>query len=259
MAITSEAGYIAARAASRYLRFQKASIANAVAGTIHSMWRSAGPFPLQPAIPGAAVTCDNTTVGALDLPAVSGSNTRYIDAYNIWGSSTGQCRFVDRLIHSGNLNGTLTTAQTVNTPALPARAVAAAVDWCLECYTDLGATTTTATVAVTYTDTTTQNLSVTIPATWRAGRQLPITAATGKVIASVQSVTLLASTLAAGAFGLTAQQDIGFNTMITSTNGSDKESSMILPIPAAACLSMVIDTATTITGDFRGGYRIIEG
>jgi hypothetical protein len=259
MAITSEAGYIAAKASGRYVRFQKLSIANAVAGTIHSLWRSAGPYPAQPVIPGAAAVCDNTTPGALDLPAVTGGNTRYIDAYSMINTIAGQVRFVDRLIHGGALNGTLTTLQTVNTPALPARATAAAVDWSLECYTDLGATATTATVAVTYTDTTTANLSVAIPATWRAGRQLPIAPTTGKIIASVQNVTLLASTTAAGAFGVTAQQDIGVNAILISPNIPDKDASMVLPIPAAACLAQVMDTSTTSTGDLRGGYRVIEG
>ncbi len=259
MAITTEAGYIASRAGGRYLGIQKASIANAVANSIHSLWRSTGPRPAQPAIPGAAAVCDNTTPGALELPAVTGGNTRYIEAYNLIGSTPGQVRFVDRLIHNGNLNGTLLTAQAVNTPALPARAVAASVDWCIECYTDLGATGVNATVALTYTDTTTANIVVAIPATWRAGRQLPIPPATGKIIASVQNVTLSATTGAAGAFGITAQQDLGFNATLITANIPDKDAAMVLPIPAASCMSLLVDCSTTNTGDIRGGYRVIEG
>ena len=259
MAITTEAGYITAKAGGRYLSFQKASIANAVAGTIHSLWRSTGPRPAQPAIPGAAAVCDNTTPGALELPAVTGGNTRYIDAYNITGTTPGQARFADRLIHNGNLNGTLATAQAVNTPALPARATAAAVDWSLECYTDLGATGVTATVAVTYTDTTTANLTVAVPSTWRAGRQLPISPAIGRIIASVQQVTLSATTGAAGAFGITAQQDLGIVGTLITANIPDKDASMVLPILATACISMLVDCSTTNTGDIRGGYRVIEG
>jgi hypothetical protein len=259
MAITTEAGYIAAKASGSFRRFFKLSIANALGATIMSMWRSTGPFPAQPVIPGAAVVCDRTTPGALDLPAVTGANTRYIDAFNVQLGAAGQVRFVDRVIHSGNLNATVITAQAVNTPALPARAAALNCDWFLECYTDSGVTAVSATVAVTYTDATTANLVVAVPATWRAGRLLQIFPTTGKVIASVQNVTLSATTGTAGAFGLTAQQDIGVNAMVPSANFGDKADSMVLPIPADACLTMVVDCTTTVTGNIVGGLRIIEG
>lgn len=259
MAITTEAGYIAAKAGGSYKRFQKTSIANAVAGGIQSMWRSTGPFPAQPAIPGAAALCDRTTPGALELPAVNGANTRYIDAFSLLSTTAGQVRFVDRVIHNGNLNGTVITAQAVNTPALPARAPALACDWFIEVYTDLGATGVNATVALTYTDATTANIVVAVPATARAGRMLPIAPTTGKVIASVQSVTLSATTGAVGAFGITAQQEIGVNATVIAANLGDKDAAMVLPIPADACLALCVDCSTSNTGDLRCGYRIIEG
>lgn len=259
MAISSEAGYIAAKAASSYKRFQKASIANAVAGTMHSLWRSAGPLPVQPAIPGAAALCDRTTAGALDLPLVTGGNTRYIERCNGVNTTGGNIVFVDRVIHGGGLNGTLITAQAVNTPALPARAPAAGCEWFLECYTDLGATTTTATCAVTFTDTTSSTIAVTVPATWRAGRVLPIIPPTGKLIASVQSVTLTATTGAAGSFGVTAQQNTGAVLTPPAANAGDRDVAMILPIAADACLSIMVDCTSTSTGDVRGGLQIMEG
>jgi hypothetical protein len=259
MAISTEAGYIAAKAGGSYKRFFKSSIANALGATIMSMWRSTGPFPAQPAVPGAAALCDRTTPGALELPAVTGANTRYIDAFNLQLGAAGQLRFVDRVIHNGNLNATVITAQAVNTPALPARAPALGCDWFLECYIDTGATAVNATVALTYTDTTTANIVVAVPATWRAGRMLQIVPTTGKVIASVQSVLLSATTGAAGAFGVTAQQDIGVSAIVVSANLGDKDAAMVLPIPADACLAQVVDCTTTVTGNAVGGYRIIEG
>lgn len=259
MAITTEAGYITAKAGGSYRRFYKNSIANATAGTIHNMWRSTGPYPVQPAIPGAVALCDRTTPGALELPAVAGANTRYIDAFNLQLSQAGQVRFVDRVIHSGNLNGTLTTAQTVNTPALPARAPAFGCDWFLECYSDTGATSVNANIAVTYTDATSNTIVVSIPANWRAGRMLQIPPTLPKIIASVQTVTLSLSTGTVGAFGVTCQQDIGVTALVIGANLGDKDASMVLPIPADACLCLVVDCTTTATGNIIGGYRIIEG
>lgn len=259
MPISSEAGYITAKAAGVYRRFQKASIANAVAGTIHSLWRSTGPLPVQPAIPGAAAVCDRTTAGALDLPAVAGGNARYIETINGVNTTGANILLVDRLIQSGGLNGTLITAQSVNTPALPARGPAAGCEWFLECYTDLGGTTTTATCAVTFTDTTTANIAVTVPATWRAGRLLPIVPPTGKVIASLQNMTLTASTLAAGNFGVTAHQHTGAVLTPPTANIADKEVAMLLQVATDACLAQIVDCTTTSTGDVRGGLRLIEG
>lgn len=259
MPITTEAGYIAAKAASIYRRFQKANVINGVAGTIHSLWRSTGPLPVQPAIPAAAVVCDRATPGALDLPLVTGGNTRYIESINGVNTTGANIQVVDRLIHSGGLNGTLITAQAVNTPALPARGPAVGCEWFIESYADLGATATTATCAVTFTDATTANIAVAIPATLRAARQLPIIPPTGKVIASLQTITLAASTVAAGNFGVTAQQNTGAVLTPPAANVGDKEVTMLLQIPADACLSLIVDCTTTSSGDVRGGIRFMEG
>ncbi|MGL6149349.1 MAG: hypothetical protein ACRC1V_12930, partial [Plesiomonas sp.] len=157
--ITNQSEYIAAKAAGKTKPIHKASIANQLAGGIASMWRSTGPNPAQPPIPGAVVrVCDRTTVGALDLPIAAAQ--RYIDEIALNCTTASTHHLVDRVIDIGGLNGTFNNAQPVSTPALPARAPAAECEWYLEWYADTGATAVTATVVVTNTDLTTSNIVI---------------------------------------------------------------------------------------------------
>jgi hypothetical protein len=261
MAITTQEGYIIAKANARAIPIQKTSLANQAAGNFVSMFRAAG-VPAQPAIPGAAAVCTSATPGALLLPAVSGSNLRYLEAVNLTGTVAGIAHIVDRIIHSGGLSGVVftPTVQTINTPALPARAPVFEVEWFLECYTDLGATGVNATFAVTYDDASTGNVVVAIPATLRAGRMLPINpAVSGRAIRSIESVTLSASTTAAGSFGVTCIDRIGAAIVIPIANGGGILTNMIKPIDAAACLMVYLDASTTNSGDVRGSFVVIEG
>lgn len=116
MTITTRDKLIAALGnnASRFV-IDKASIANAVAGTYHSLWRATGQ-PGQGAIPAAAAVCDNTLVGAMGLAY---SRPRSATSYGSWANAACSNSAVtveihDRLMHMGGLNGTLTTAQAVN-------------------------------------------------------------------------------------------------------------------------------------------------
>lgn len=260
MAITTQAGLITARAGAKLSRVLKASIANMAAGIQASLYRGTG-IPTQPAIPTTAVVCDRTTVGALYLPALTTGDTRYIDSFALNAAAAGTIYVLDRIIHSGGLNGTLTTAQNVNTPALPARVNANGVglDWWLEWYADTGATATTANVAVVCDDNSTPTIAVTLAATRRAGMMLLIIPPTGRTIKSVTSVTLLASTLTAGNFGVTATEALGFAAIIPSANIADRAESLFRPIPSDACLMLQVDCSTTSTGQLQGHLTVIEG
>ena len=209
-AITTMDGVVAGLAGGTFCSIQKASMTVAT-GAIYAMWRTTG-FPIQPAIPGTtAAVCDDTIAGAFVLPAVS---PLYFLRASIVSTVPAHWMFYDRIMHVGGLSGTVTTAQTVGVNLTSAvsqsrcLSTGADVEWYLECYTALGATTTTATI--TYTNqagTTGQTTSVTIPATWPASQCLRILPSTG-YIQSVQSVTLAASTLTAGSFGVTARKRI---------------------------------------------------
>lgn len=266
MPITDQNGLIAGRATRQRARFQKASIANVTAGAITALWRSTGPLPAQPAIPGAAVVCDKTTAGALinqvnpTAPAIL-----YVDTLSAAGTVAGSLVLYDRLIHSGGLNGTLATAQTVNTPALPAAARSGAtagtqVEWYLSCYTDLGATGVTATV--TYTNqagTTGRTTTVAVPATWRAGRELQIFPAGGDTgIRSIESVQLSATTGSAGSFGVTCRRHMCRLDLPIANIGNTREA-ILDDVGDNACLELIFESSGTTSGDIRGAVTLVTG
>lgn len=260
MPITTEALLIAARAAARPVLYRKDSIANVGASQIVSLYRATG-FPTQPVVPAAHVVCDATTTGAITLPfVISGGNNVFVDAILMQFAVPGQLQMVDRIIHGGGLNGTLITAQTVSTPALPARAPAARCRWFLECYADLGATATNATLAVTHTDATTANIVVAIPTTWRAARQLEIIAGAGKVIASVQSVTLTATTGVAGSFGVTCELPVGVRCGVLAAGSSIEYESLMRDMQSASpCLVGKILATNTTAGAIDGEIIVMQG
>lgn len=260
MAITTEAGLIASRAGARFTRIQKSSVATATAG-LTGLFVAAGAAPSSGAAPAAAAVCTSATPGAIALPITPvGGNTLYIDAVSYVNSVACQFEVVDRLVHSGGLNATLTTAQAVNTPALPGRASPALCAWYLEVYTAIGATITTAVVAVTHTDATTANINVVTLASAGPGRKMAIIPTAGKVIASVQSVTLATTTGVAGNFGAVCEQPVGVRAGISLANLGAEYESLIRSIPGPdACLSLNVFPSTTTTGNIEAGLVIMQG
>ena len=255
----------------------KASIANAAAGQYHSLWRATGQ-PGQGAIPTAAANCNQSTVGGMKFSQQTDptkSYLAYLEATSSVSASTMEVH--DRLRHMGGLNGTLTTAQTVGldfngvTADNMAERIGDAnysdIQWWLEWYTDTGATVTTATVAVTYNDGTTGNLTgVSLAATRRASFMQPLNglipaAAGGKFIRAVNTVTLSASTGTAGNFGVTATRLRGtlFMPIANAKFSADWANLPINTIPNSACPFIVVLASTTSTGLLRGGGKIAHG
>ena len=255
----------------------KASIANAAAGQYHSLWRATGQ-PGQGAIPTAAANCNQSTVGGMKFSqqtAPAKSYLAYLEAVSSVSASTMEVH--DRLMHMGGLNGTLTTAQTVGIDFNGATADNMAerigdanysdIQWWLEWYTDTGATVTTATVAVTYSDGTTGNLTgVSLAATRRASFMQSLNglipaAAAGKFIRAVNTVTLSASTGAAGNFGVTATRLRGtlFMPIANAKFSADWANLPINTIPNSACPFIAVLASTTSTGTLRGGGKIAHG
>ena len=255
----------------------KASIANTATGQYHSLWRATGQ-PGQGAIPTAAARCNQSTTGGMRFSqqtAPAQSYLAYLEAASSVSAMTVEVH--DRLMHMGGLNGTLTTAQTVGidfngvTADNMAERIGDAdysdIQWWLEWYTDTGATVTTATVAVTYNDGTTGNLTgVSLAATRRASFMQPLNglipaASGGKFIRAVNTVTLSASTGTVGNFGVTATRLRGslFMPIANAKFSADWANLPINTIPNSACPFIAVLASTTSTGLLRGGGKIAHG
>ena len=255
----------------------KASIANTAAGQYHSLWRATGQ-PGQGAIPTAAANCNQSTVGGMQFSqqiAPAKSYLAYLEAASSNSATTMEVH--DRLMHMGGLNGTLTTAQTVgldfngvtadNMVERIGDADYSDIQWWLEWYTDTGATAVTATVAVTYNDGTTGNLTgISLAATRRASFMQSLNgsipaAAAGKFIRAVNTVQLSTTTGAAGNFGVTATRLRGslFMPIANAKFSADWASLPINTIPNSACPFIAVLASTTSTGTLRGGGKIAHG
>lgn len=279
MTITTVDGLVSALGnnSSRFV-IDKASISNAAAGQYHSLWRANGQ-PGQGAIPTTAAVCDNTLTGAMNFAQQTAPATSYgAYANGVCSNSAVTIEIHDRLMHMGGLVGNVATAQTANldlnanlaSANLDARkgdANFSDVQWWLEWYTDTGATVVTATVAVTYNDGSSGNLTaVSLAATRRASFMVPLnglipSASAGKFIRDVDSVTLSASTGTAGNFGVTATRP----RLVLPTATPNKAevfdwAALGLPeIYNSSCLALIVYATTTTTGTVRGGAKIAHG
>ena len=278
MTITSRDQLIDAmgNSSSRFI-LDKASIASQ-AGSYVSMWRATGQ-PGQGAVPTTAAVCTTALTGAMGFAQQTAPATSY-GAYMevVTGNSAMTVEIHDRIAHMGGLNGTLTTAQTVgidlstllstsNVGVRIGDANYSDVQWWLEWYTATGATAATATVAVTYDDGTSGNLTALSlaanrPASFMVSLNALIPAASsGKYIRAVNTVTLSVTTGTAGSFGVTATR-IRMSSMCPVANLKTISNWADLGFPEiknSACLFPVVLTSTTSSGTLRGGGKIIHG
>lgn len=277
MAITTRDELINAMANnSSRIVIDKGTLPNA-AGAFYSYWRVAGQ-PGQGAIPGAAAVCDNTTVGGLNFTQQTAPATSYIGILEAALSSPHTLELHDRLVHMGGLNGTLTTAQTVgidlnsllgtgNIGNRIGDANYSDVQWWLEWYTATGGTAVTATVAVTYNDGTTGNLTgLSLASTRPASFMAPLNnlipaAASGKYIRGVTSVTLSATTGTAGSFGVTATRyRAGVFCPVANARFTSDWAQLGLPeIANSSCLFPVMLTSSSIAATIRATGKIVHG
>ena len=256
----------------------KASLSNAAAGQFHSLWRATGQ-PGQAAVPTTAARCTNALVGALPFTQQVAPAKSYLAILEgLCSNNATTLEIHDRLMHMGGLNGTLTTAQTVNVD-LDANLASdnlterigdsnySDVTWWLEWYTDTGGTAVTATVNVTYNDGTSGNLTgISLAATRRASLMIPLNgfipaADSGKYIRDVNTVTLSATTGTAGSFGVTATRyRAALYKPIANARFTADWASLGLPsIPNSACLMLIQLAGTTSTGTVRATGKIVHG
>lgn len=256
----------------------KASIASQTANSFCSLWRATGQ-PGQGAIPTVVATCNNTTVGTIGFNQQTSPITSYGAYLEIaTGNAAMTMELHDRLASMGGLNGTLTTAQsvnldlstllsTVNINVRKGDANYSDVQWWLEWYTATGATAVTATIAVTYNDGTTGNLSALSLAPSRpASHMIPInslipSAQSGKFIRGIVSVTLSATSGTAGNFGVTATRPrMTLSAPIANHKFIADWAQLGLPeIYNSSAIFPIVLTPTTSTGTVRGGGKIAHG
>lgn len=256
----------------------KASVVNTVVGQFTSLWRATGQ-PGQGTLPTTAVTCNNTTTGAIGFTQQTAPATSYLSILElVAGQNTTTLEIHDRLAHMAGLNGTLTTAQTVNldldalgpTDNVTTRkgdSNYSDVQWWMEWHADTGGTAVTATVNVTFNDGTSANLSaISLAATRRAAFMQPLNsfiqaADSGKYIRDINSVTLSATTAAAGNFGFTATRYRGsVFAPISNARYKDDWAALGLPeIPNSSCLFGILLPGATNTGAVRATGKLAHG
>lgn len=256
----------------------KASIASQTANSYCSLWRATGQ-PGQGAIPTVVATCNNTTVGTIGFNQQISPSTSYGAYLEIATSNVAMTvELHDRLANMGGLNGTLTTAQSVNldlntllaTNNIGTRkgdANYSDVLWWLEWYTATGGTAVTATIAVTYNDGTTGNLSVlSLAGTRPASHMIPLnslipSAQSGKFIRGIVSVTLSATTGTAGNFGVTVTRPrMTLSSPFANFKFIADWAQLGLPeIYNSSAIFPIVLTSTTSTGTVRGGGKIAHG
>ena len=256
----------------------KASIASQIANSYCSLWRATGQ-PGQGAIPTVVATCNNTTVGTIGFNQQMSPSTSYGAYLEIaTGNAAMTMELHDRLANMGGLNGTLTTAQSVNldlntllaTDNIDTRkgdANYSDVQWWLEWYTATGVTAVNATIVVTYNDGTTGNLSVlSLAASRPASHMIPLnslipSAQSGKFIRGIVSVTLSATSGTAGNFGVTVTRPrMTLSSPIANFKFIADWAQLGLPeIYNSSAIFPIVLTSTTSTGTVRGSGKIAHG
>lgn len=257
----------------------KSSLASAAAGQLFSFWRATGQ-PAQGAIPGTTPAVPTkATLGAPGFTNQVSPATSYIGWMALQSSNNTQTIEIhDRIAHMGGLVLNVITPQTItgldlDSGALnpPAERLGAPdysdVQWFLEVYSDGGGTASNATINVKYDNGTTGNLNAqAVGGTIRAGRMIPLTPLIptgdqGKRIRGINSVTLSASTAAAGNFGFTCtRQRTALPLLLANkTESFDWAATNGAAVPNNSCLMYVCLTSTTSTGTLRGQGKIIHG
>lgn len=231
-----------------------------------SLWKAAGQYPPAATTPTSAAVPDDASSG-YSFTNPSSPAKSYLGFVGVVAAVPGQLVLFDRLSHTGGLSGTSTSAQTTNLPTAAINrgdTTGLGVEGFLEWYSDTGSTATTATVSYTDDAGNTGNTSgsIALAATRRASMMLPIPLAAGdKGIRAVASVTLAASTLTAGNFGVTLCRRLA-TIAIPTANIPVQLDAFSLGLPQVnddACLMWGFIPSSTTTGQFNGGMVLGQG
>lgn len=223
--------------------------------------------------PTTAVVPTNSTTGNMGQidPAGTLRVARFIMSSCAVGSNLGgMLMLCDRLSHQGGLSGTTTGAQTTNLPTAALTRYTSGVGvWpCLEIYTAVGTTGTTATISYTNQAGTSGQTSqaVQFGASGFNGisQLIPVNLASGDYgCQAVASVTIALSTGTAGNFGVTLIKPlvmIPYQLFQTNMFDGDALISMLQPvqIQPGACLQWVFTQNSNTNPPYAGYIQLIE-
>lgn len=228
--------------------FMKVAATAKAAGSLHSLWAVAG-YPGAGGTPptGSGEAPDNTEAGAMAL-----SDAGFLDAPAAAGAVAGGLIIYDRLVHTSGLDGTVATAQTVNTTAITRpNANGEGVEIWIEIYTPTG--TTPRTITASYTNelgvSGRTTPAVSLPASPVAGQLFVLPLQAGdRGVRSVQTVTLSGSTGTAGDFGVTLVRRLGLMPLIVAdipVLGAVGDRAQVY---ATSCLALAVLPSSTDTG-----------
>jgi len=279
MTITNENAYYAMiNSPFQRARVSKSALTTVV-GRSYSSWLQGAGFPPVGVAPTIAAVPTGATAGSLkggngdDL--INGSGTRRILKcifdHAPTASPGGMITIVDRLSHQGGLSATTTGAQTTNLPtsALTRYTSGVGVQMGLEIYTVIGTTATTITTSYTNTVPTAGQASPAIAFggtnNREASRILFVPLASGdKGVTAVANVNIVASTLTAGAFGVTLFYPLVHIPLddILSIKGSADAmhgfGTWFPQVQSGACLHFIYHTSGATTGIVQGDVLISE-
>lgn len=251
----------------RDARVDAAAASATVAGRWTSLWMYEGSPAGGPA-PTTVVIPTNASDGALKQADPGGGRQKWLLGGTLTAFVPGTLIIYDRLLHIGNLNATTITAQTVG-GTLTRYATTESVGnqiW-VEIYTIIGTTATTITASYTnQAGTAGQTTTATAfggTGLREAQRIIPLPLAQGDTgVRAVATITVLASTLTAGAFGVTIAKPL--ITIPCSLNGVGGIRDLISGLPSiaevktGACLSLVWIPNGTTAPQLIGSIHMVE-
>lgn len=236
--------------------------ANAVvsAGRMYSLW-TYNRIPGEGAAPGAVAAPTNATAGSLFQTDPAGGTQKWLLGMNVMvtPNTYGTLILYDRLLHISGLSGTNTGAQTVGGSVTRyTNGVGNQIWW--EIYTAIG--TTARTITASYTNQsgtsgrTSQQVEIGSSNFDLVQEVHPFTLASGDTgVQAVASVTLSASTLTAGNFGITIAHPLA-SIPINATALVSERQFFTCPCPveikAGACLAFAWISGTATAPSFIG-------
>lgn len=190
-------------------RVQAAAAASPVTGRYTSLWQYNKSNGANGAAPTTVAAPTRATLGALGQANPTGGRQLWLLGMEGTLSQSSMIIAHDRLLHIGNLSGTVTTAQTVGGSLTRYNTNATCVGnqiW-VEIHTIIGTTATTITASYTNqagtAGRTTKAVSIGGTGLREVDRMIPLTLQDGDTgVQAVASVTVLATTGTAGAFGV---------------------------------------------------------
>lgn len=236
----------------------------AIAGTWNSSWRMAGSNLADIPEVGSGEAYDSTTPGRLLLQNSQNGNQLYLSRFIFSPTAIVGCYMMDRLVSTSGLSGTVTTAQTVNSVSLPARAgMGTGCELWVEWYASTGSTARTLTVTYTNSDgITNRTTSISVAASFKLTGCIRVPLQTGdKGVSSVQSVQLNGSTGTAGNFGITIAKRIATidNSLANSMTSLGPIQANLPEVPNNSCIYFIVNALATTSASFDIEATFIEG